>query len=127
MKQENLWLQITRRAVLFGFILCAACTAARAQAASLRPLVCFDAQPETLTRTLASADATNVSLTQGVPQGFYRMVINPGGANQETLPVGTNGTSNTLLVTTGLQNVLHGQLLQAHAAGETVVLTADGV
>lgn len=109
----------------FGIlIVCLGLTAARAQ---VIPRVCYEAKPEILTRTLAGDEPvgrTLFTLNQAVPGGFYRVVVNPNGATQESFTYGSlsSGTKIALDVI-GLGSQM---FLNAHAAGETVLLTTDG-
>ena len=75
--------QLSRMVWWLGLIVCVGRTAARAQ---VIPSVCYEAKPETLTRRLAPNQSVGqyfFALNQAAPDGFYRMVINPGGTSAE--------------------------------------------
>ena len=129
MKRKTNFARITRTVWWLGLIVCVGLTAARAQVAdgTVIPRVCYEAKPETFTRTLGfnhPVGSPSFSFSQTVPQGFYRVVVNPGGTTQESFLYGmTIGNGNIRINISGLP----GQTFaNAHAMGETILLTADG-
>ena len=128
MKQKINFAQISRTVWWLGLIFCVGLTAARAQVpvGTVIPRVCFETKPETFTRTLTANEPIGqafFTLNQATPDGFYRMVVNPGGATQENfLYARISGVTMRL----GDIDLPAQSLANAHAAGETVLLTTDG-
>jgi len=136
MKNTRFSAQMARRIILTGILICAALAAVHAQLpnGTLLPSVCFEAKPETLTRTLVSnlnpgpvtggANSGGLQINETVPPGYYTIVFNPGGATQETLIGRAPGNSMFIYFS---QNVPADQeYLYAHAAGETVHFISAG-
>lgn len=118
---------------LLGFLvlsLMAACAAAQAQTSPVSPTVCFEAQPQTFTYTLAGAVTAggtgSFGLTQSVPYAVYRAVFNPGGATEETLLVEVNANNTANFRINSSQLPAAQAYLYSHAAGETVLFNVDG-
>ena len=122
--------QFSRTVWWLGLIFCVGLTA-RAQvppSGTVIPTVCFASKPETLTRT-ATGDFNNtynfINLNQAIPDGFYALVINPGGTTQERLTYVRTGSSQTLIHPGG--NGLPSQTFAFdHFQGETLLLIAEG-
>lgn len=95
-----------------------------ARAAAVTPSVCFEMKKETTTRTLTSMTSGFDIRYDGpdLPWGFYLLVINPGGANEETLYV-KHGTSSNVLSTGGLGRASIGNV---HQPGEPLLISHDG-
>lgn len=136
MKQKINLAQISRTVLWLGLIFCVGLTAARAQASgTVIPLFCFEAKPETFTRTLtistvvgsaSQGNNANQSVNPTVPRGYYRVVINPGGATEERLLfVRSDPTFSQNLIFSGAgfpsQNYIY-----PHALGETILLITEG-
>lgn len=136
MKKDQIIARILPRTILLTLIICAAFATARAQATgTVIPTVCFEAKPETLTRTLTnnlnpgpvsgSANPSNPQINQAVPPGYYTVVFNPGGATQETLYGRSTGGNNPQIYY-GSAVGPDQSYLYAHTAGETVQLMSAG-
>ena len=135
MKRKMNFAQIKRTVWWLGLIFCVGFTAARAQvppSGTVIPTVCFDAKPETLTRTLANSlnigdgSLQRPELTEAVPFGFYKVVINPGNATEESFPISYRlSTGFTIKLTAGANTGVP-PFRFAHAMGETVLLTTNG-
>ena len=136
MKQEIIFARISRTIFLLTLIICAALATARAQSTgTVIPTVCFEAKPETLTRTLTnnlnpgpvsgSANPSNAQINQPLPPGYYTIVFNPGGATQETL-YGRSPGGNNPQIYYGSVVGTDQSYLYAHTAGETVNFISVG-
>lgn len=125
MKQQTNFAQISHTVILSGLILLACSAFVGAQ--TVIPTVCFEAKPETFTRTLTNnvSNASNTMyLNEPASQGLYALVINPGGATEERLVYGGSSGSSTIFIS---GNALPVQSYQfPHAAGETILLIAEG-
>lgn len=130
MKQKINLAQISRTVLWLVLIVCGGFAAARAQ--TVIPLVCFEAKPETLTRSLTNsfcpgrtdAGACNlkpVGFSPAVPFGYYTVILNPG-PTQDTL-YGHSGSGGLKLYSAGLPSQ---SFSFAHAPGETVLMISDG-
>jgi len=127
MKREKSTARWTRNLLAVGLLVLAGVASARAQ---VIPTVCFDAKPVTLTRTLSNSLAAgqvifSPEMTQAIPIGFYKVVFNPDGATKESFPI-SYVFSNSRLKLSRDSNVREPPFLNAHAAGETVLLISDG-
>lgn len=132
MKRPTNFAQISRIVVLLSLIVCAAFATARAQTppnGTVIPTVCFEAKPETLTRTLTGnlnpGPVSNAQINEAVPPGYYTIVFNPGGATQETL-YGRSPGGNNPQIYYGSVVGTDQSYLYAHTAGETVQLISVG-
>ena len=128
MKRKTNFARISRTVWWLGLIFFASFAAARAQ---VIPTVCFDAKPETLTRTLAnSLNAGTIifspEVTQEIPRGFYKVVFNPNGTTEESFPISYVIVLGKTLKLAAGSNVLEPPFRFPHVLGETVLLTSDG-
>jgi hypothetical protein len=122
MKRENMLAQVMLRALLLSLISCACCLAALAQ--TVTPRVCVEPNYQTGMLTLsgsASAGDTSIRTDPSPPQGQYSLVINPGGANEERIPLSW-GNSIPILFNADMSR--H-PLTKAHSAGEAVQWISD--
>ncbi len=121
---------ISSSALLMGLIFCGCFSSAWAQ--TVIASVCYEAKPETLTRTMNSSfcvgptgvgacNTHEVGIGSGVQLGYYKVILNPG-PTQETL-YGFNGSSGLFLYSLGLPSQ---SFSVAHAPGETVLLISEG-
>ena len=115
------------RAVGIGLLVCVSLLG---QASVLPILECIDTVTKGGTSRVATsvlAGSTSVSFTQPIPVGLAA-VLNPGGANQETILVSQYTTSNppysaTLLASSALG--ISGSLAFAHSADEPVTFESQ--
>ena len=125
MKREKSTARWTRNLLAVGLLILAGVASVRAQ--MVIPTVCFESKPETFTRILTVSSGVSFGVTQTTPNGFYRVVLNPGGATEESRSFSyifnSSGTTNLFLTVTGVSSP---PLVHPHFAGETVLLTADG-
>lgn len=101
------------RAALVCLLALTFVSATRAQS-SVIPTMCFDPTPLTATGTLVLNPPAASSVNVPVPYGRYRVRINPGGANEETV-IGSSNLSQVVFTTAN-----------THTAGETVLVYSDG-
>ena len=127
MKRINLLARMMRRASLLSLILFACFAAARAQ--TVIPRVCVKKGLQTGTATLTTnvsgpeQGAYSFDINSSVPlRGFMRMVINPGGANEEHIIVESDNGFTMRGRTSNYGGVY---LIKAHSAGEPVQWSAD--
>lgn len=126
-------IQLSVRRLALLCLLTLAATAAAARAQTVIPRVCVDAPYQTGTTTLAAAAAAGARTIQvnGYVPPLVSLVINPGGANQETVPyIRANITGNgpyTLTTDSSFASYAIGgnfvgtyPLSYSHAAGETI-------
>lgn len=99
--------------------------------AAITPTVCYEPNAVTLTGTLTNdvaVNADNFRSNSNAPSGYYRVVLNPGGTNQETLPLSYLSPATPRLVVlagTGFPSP-HILVANAHTAGEPILFIADG-
>jgi hypothetical protein len=95
--------------------------------AVVTPSVCYEPRPESTTRTLAARMAPGTSFVEftgtDIQGGIYKVVINPGGATEESSFAYHLSSANTL---SNGQNGFGGGFAHEHIAGETVVISWDG-
>ena len=127
MKQEESTAHWTRNLLAVGLIVFASFACVRAQAnGTVIPSVCFEAKPETFTRT-ATANfnfISSIRLNQVVPDGFYSLVINPSGMTEERFAFGRTIFDGTILI--GGPGLPSQTFQFNHSAGETILLIAEG-
>lgn len=128
MKQQNNFAHISRRLILFGFILFVFCSATWAQSNRVFPRVCVELNNQKGTvRLAANAAAGSSTITVDAPVPLSSvLMINRGGTNQESgnfYVSGISGSSSPYTLTLKQANLGSDttySLAHAHNANETI-------
>lgn len=115
------------RSLLIGIVSAIFLTAAYSQ--NITPFVCYEAKAETYTRisgSISAAGSSGIGYTGGiVPNGVYRVTINPGGATEESFQFGTISANSISMISAGTGTAA--SFAHPHNTGETIILTAEGI
>jgi hypothetical protein len=127
MKREQSFAPVSRTIILTALVVFVCLVSVRAQ--TVVPRVCVETGLKTGTVTLAQAVTAGVGAIKTDVRingaAAIRMVINPGGANEETRLARSSDNSETQFTFSTLAGSASNPLIYAHSAGETIRWEAD--